>query len=116
MTRLKCCSPIEGGQQRIDSLRLRHEQLASSIARYEARITKQAVRLDEMTRSTGRDDHEDLRDCDEDNRSERMVGPVSISEEAIRYEELEMRELEEKKRNLEERVNGMEMDLGGLMR
>ena len=69
-----------------------------------------------MTRSNGRDNHEDLGDCDEDNRSQRIVGSTSISEEAIRYEELEVRELEEKKRSLEERVSGMEKDLGGLMR
>ena len=69
-----------------------------------------------MTRSNGRDEHEDLQDCYEDDRSQQIVEPTNISEEAIRSEELEVTELEEKKRKLEERVSGMEKDLGGLMR
>jgi hypothetical protein len=39
-----------------------------------------------------------------------------MSREDMQREEAEIRELEQKKKALEERVTGMEKDLGGLMR
>ncbi len=42
-------------------------------------------------------------------------GPL-VTPEALRMEEEEIRELEKKKRGLENWINGMEIDLGGLQR
>jgi len=43
-------------------------------------------------------------------------GTVKMTIEDLRREEEEVKELERNKRGLEERVTGMEKDLGGLMR
>ena len=99
--------------EKISLLRSRHEQLAESIAKYEAKVAKQASLLDEMNRS--RDGHE-LNDHRDDHSSSYRSGGAIYSAEDLRREEEETRELEEKTRGLEDRVSGMERDLGGLMR
>ena len=110
-------SPIHGALEKINSLRARHEQLASSIDRYKARIAKQISQLDRMNRRDTHDDggEEYLYDSDDD---EVPVLPevLHITAEEIEREEEEMRELEKKKRGLLDRVTSMERDLGGLLR
>jgi hypothetical protein len=58
----------------------------------------------------------------QDEEADHMKGGVpqtvepSVTEEDLTLEEQEIKELELKKRTLEERVTGMEKDLGGLLR
>lgn len=123
---LKFHSPIPDALEKIASLRIRHGQLASSINRFEARVSKQTGQLARMNRSksfaNGSDDDND----DEGGGGDVSVGnahkmptmsqDVQITAEDFKKEEEEIRELERKKRALEDRVSGMERDLGGLLR
>ncbi|KAI9868311.1 MAG: hypothetical protein M1813_005754 [Trichoglossum hirsutum] len=114
-------NPIPNTAQKISSLRTRYSQLTSSISHYESRVAKQGAQLDRMNR--GQDfDLEDDDDDDDDDGSlpdrtpTAAASEVEVTEEDLRREEEEIRELELKKRTLEERVSGMERDLGGLLR
>ena len=110
-------SPIEGAAEKILTLRTRYEQLSSSIARYEARVAKQALQLDQMNHPK-----EYTEDIDPNGDEDRVVEEpavlqhVRVTAEDLKREEEGLRELEKKKRSLEDRVSGMDRDLGGLMR
>ncbi|KAI9791496.1 MAG: hypothetical protein M1816_003840 [Peltula sp. TS41687] len=104
---------LKGSVERISSFRARYSQLTWSIRRYESIVAEQSSKLSRMRQSDGR--IEDV--------SDEEIGTASLEEEAdeiteedLRREEEEIKALEMKKRNLEERVNGMERDLGGLLR
>lgn len=62
------------------------------------------------------DDHGDSDDADGEALGDEGQGAIYATEEDIRRENDEIRELEKKKRQLEDRVKGMDRDLGGLMR
>lgn len=111
-------SPVTGAPERITSLRSRHEQLDSSIARYEARVSKQTAQLAKMNRLKEGDGDFDEDDDDLiiDSGDKPGDGLVPVSEEDLQREDEEIKELENKKRGLEDRVSGMERDLGGLLR
>lgn len=111
--RLTQGSPIQGALERINSLRTRHEQLSSSIGRYEAKVAKQASQLNRMNHPEDFDEVDNDQDYEDDYP---ITEDVTISKEELAREEQEMRELEAKKRGLEDRVSGMERDLGGLLR
>ena len=119
----KLCSvyPIVGAPDRIASLRLRYEQLAASISRHETRVAKQTAQLARMNRhKDGNEDDEDDEE-DEDGKDQVVDGDdvmpqFQITEEDIQRENEEIEELEKKRRLLEDRVSGMERDLGGLLR
>lgn len=102
-------SPVPGAQEKITSLRYRHEIIAESIAELEDRVSVNAAELEQMRSSY---------------ESEATLAPAPLSfppdalqvtDEDIERELMEIRDLEFKKRTLEERVTGMERDLGGLM-
>lgn len=57
------------------------------------------------------DEHRSIRNDDATKLTE-----ILITVEDLEKEEQEIRELERKKRALEDRVSGMERDLGGLLR
>ena len=109
--------------EKIASLRSRYERLSSSLLDLEARVAKQASQLDRMNRPRGFEDEDDDDggnevDPGDDTQvyvsttvSDEEVVPVDIQQEAE-----EIKELERKKRVLEDRVGGMEKDLGGLLR
>jgi hypothetical protein len=93
-------------------MRTRYGQLRNSVQHYETKVAKQAAQLERMNRPEaygGDDDEEEEEDSPDPIELE-------ITDEDLRREEEEVRELEKKKMALEERVNGMERDLGGLMR
>lgn len=111
-------SPIPDASATIASLRTRHAQLISSIARFEARVAKQTGQLAKMNRSLSYDNSLD----DEENPAAESLaekidiapnasGDYQITVEDIRLEEAEIRELEKKKRALEDRVNGRSLCL-----
>lgn len=107
-------SPIAGASDRIVSLRFRYDQLNSSIARYESKVSRQMTQLAKMNKHN--DDNGDSDDADGEALGDEGQGAIYATEEDIRREDDEIRELERKKRQLEDRVKGMDRDLGGLMR
>lgn len=110
-------SPIDGAAEKILNLRTRYEQLSSSVARYEARVSKQSQQLDQMNHL--KEHTKDLNPDSDDDRPVKepaMLHHVGVTTEDLKREEEELRELERKKRGLEDRVSGMDRDLGGLMR
>ncbi|KAL8797491.1 MAG: hypothetical protein Q9195_000307 [Heterodermia aff. obscurata] len=113
-------SPIPGASEKITSLRTRHGQLTSSVARFEARVSKQTGQLAQINKgkdSHGDYDEDDDNDGSDDHARQRSIfeQPQITAEDFLREEE-EIRELEKKKRALENRVSEMERDLGGLLR
>ena len=112
----KLCSvyPIAGAPERIVSLRSRYEQLDASITRYEARVEKQAAQLARMNRHKDHDGDDD--EMEDEEEVEPVVPEIEVTEEDIQRENEMIAELEKKKQLLEERVSGMERDLGGLLR
>jgi ABC-type oligopeptide transport system ATPase subunit len=112
--RLLAVYSVPGASEKISQLRRRHQQLSANIAHYENVVRQQSEELASMNRTPIEDaDDEDLIMYDDD---EPTVTSAPMSREDLEREEAEIRELEQKKRSLEERVNGMEKDLGGLMR
>ena len=118
--RLFLLSPIDGAAEKIVSLRSRYEQLNSSIARYESKVSRQMAQLARINRHKDGDvdDDDDDTEALEDEDVVATEGQVetNVTEEDIRRENDEIRELEKKKQQLEERVKEMERDLGGLRR
>ncbi|KAI9796276.1 MAG: hypothetical protein M1835_004399 [Candelina submexicana] len=113
---------IPGVSEKITALYARNNQLTSSIAHYEARVTRQAIQLEQMNRPRqigGEEEEEDFDDHDDDPNiliAAVIKGDTEITDEDLRKEEEEIQELERKKQGLEDRVSGMERDLGGLLR
>lgn len=117
--KLAAVYPIAGANDRIAQLRRRHQQLAANIEHYEGRVALQTRELERMHRPSGTSDFgeedEDMMEAEAfAEGGDDFVAPMT-KEDLIREEE-EIKELERKKRGLEERVTGMERDLGGLMR
>ena len=109
-------SPVAGATEKIVSLRNRYRQIAESVAIYEEKVSKQQSRLERMNKSSDFSfQHQEAEDENEDESIPHTVEP-SVTEEDFRLEEQEIKELELKKRNLEERVTDLEKDLGGLLR
>jgi hypothetical protein len=117
--KLAAVYPIAGANERISQLTRRYQQLAANIEHYEGRVASQSRELERMHRPSGagyyEEDDEDMVDADVHAvDDENYVAPMT--KEDLMREEEEIRELEKKKRGLEDRVTGMERDLGGLMR
>lgn len=83
--------------------------ICESIAQLEGRVATNTAELDQMRHSYG-DDEDDF-----------CPTPVAqpeipeVTDEDIERELTEIRNLEQRKRRLEERVTGMDRDLGGLI-
>ncbi|KAK4539306.1 hypothetical protein LTR36_000799 [Oleoguttula mirabilis] len=120
--------PIPGASDKIDALRRRHEQLAANIAHYEDRVSRNAQELQLMNRPASRasyaaageeDDEEEVVEAGSesvDDVEADATSSVPMTKADLQREEHEIRELERKKKGLEQRVTGMERDLGRLMR
>lgn len=107
---------MEGAIEKISALRSRYARVKGSLAYYEAKVARQARELERMNRPSDWDGESD----DEDpNGHFPPVGEepeTTVTQEDLRLEEEEVKELERRKRELEDRVTGMEKDLGGLLR
>ncbi|KAF7717256.1 DASH complex subunit Spc34 family protein [Penicillium ucsense] len=101
--------PVSGAQEKIETLRYRHETISESIARLEDRVAANAAELERMRHSYG-DDEPDVAPAEPSNPE-----IPSVTDQDIERELSEIRELERRKRALEARVNGLDRDLGGLM-
>ncbi|KAL9635732.1 MAG: hypothetical protein Q9164_003277 [Protoblastenia rupestris] len=114
----KLCSvyPIAGAPERIAALRSRYEQLNVSVMRFEARVAKQNAQLSKMNmHKDGDGEHNEDEEAEDEDGDEPMAEP-QVTEEDLRIEQEMIEELEKRKKVLEDRVSGMERDLGGLLR
>lgn len=82
---------------------------SNSIANLEARVAQNTAELEQMRDSYG-DDHDDY-----DTAGSMQTEAPEVTDNDIQRELEEIRYLERRKRTLEDRVTGMERDLGGLM-
>ena len=101
-------SPIPGASEKIAALRVRHSQLNSSIVRFESRISKQTGRLAQMHRSKSFDDSDDDVNSGEpdDHIVQRNINEqIEIIPEDFSKEEEEIKDLEKKKRSLENKIS-----------
>lgn len=105
----KLCGVYElpGARDRIATLRAKHRNGVNTMAYYEAKLAEQATQLEGMNKSSVDDEPEE--------RDEEDDGEPGWTEEDLRREEAESREMEVKKRELQARLRAMEKDLGGLM-
>lgn len=110
---------MPNAKEKIYSLQSRFNQLTASIDRYENRVSKQTVQLSKVTRRGGSNEESYTTSPEEPSDILPRNGKpdeLRISAEDLEKEEQDVRELERKKQTLEERVSGMERDLGGLLR
>lgn len=114
--RLCTAFDVSGTSDRVSSLRDRYLHVSANIAAYEDKLRDQRLK-------SGRPGNTDTPTTDElesDNTlaassfAARMAAQP-VSDDDLRAEEDAIRELEMRKRALEERVAGMEKDLGGLL-
>ena len=98
--------------EKIAAYRQRYQRLAASIEDYEIRVTEQAEQLKKMNQP--RDfSAEGEREPAEITQQQDLL---PMTEEDWRREEEEIKELESKKRGLEERVSSMGRDISGVLR
>lgn len=96
----------------IARLRSRHQQLTANIAHYEDRVARNTAQLDFQRKTYDEEDEQGF----DHVTTPAPSAPPRMTREHLQQEEQEIRDLESKKRGLEDRVTGMEKDLGGLMR
>ncbi|KAJ5296639.1 uncharacterized protein N7443_007532 [Penicillium atrosanguineum] len=101
--------PVAGAQEKIATLRYRHKLIAESIAQLENRVATNTAELESMRHSYDDDEY------DFSPMPEADLEALQVTDEDIERELAEIHDLERRKRALEERVTGMERDLGGLM-
>nr|OQO28791.1 hypothetical protein B0A51_04934 [Rachicladosporium sp. CCFEE 5018] len=112
--KLAAVYPVPGAAARMSELRRRQQQLEANVAHYEERVARQTRELERMKGrwESGDEGGAGVETEQDGDGDESQV----MTKEDLEREEEEVRELERKKRGLEERVTGMERDLGGLMR
>lgn len=107
----KLCNvyPLPGALERIPAQRQKYAQLNNTLAYYETKVAEQQEALEKLNvdRWAGEDDEEEERSIVETQ--------AGMTVEDLRREEEEVRELDRKKRDLQERLRAMESDLGGLL-
>jgi len=108
-------SPIPGAAERIADLRSRYASVIDSIAQYEELISEQTVQMRGRTRPLTFPEDNDEADIPRPG-VKRRVSTQQLTLEELRQEEAGIQELEQRKRGLEQRVIGMDKDLGGLLR
>ncbi|KAJ2902295.1 DASH complex subunit Spc34 [Zalerion maritima] len=108
----KLCSvyALPGALDRIPVLRSRHHQLQSTLAYYETKVAEQTQALDTMKWDHWMDDEEE----DPEVNPVEKAGAI-LTEDDVRREEEEVKEMDRKKRELHERLRMMENDLAGLL-
>lgn len=89
-------------------MRYRYSKISESLVQLESRVADNVAELERMNAAYDRDNELEL--------SEPQQHEIHVTDEDIERELEEIRELERRKQALENRVTGMERDLGGLMR
>ncbi|KIY02901.1 uncharacterized protein Z520_01366 [Fonsecaea multimorphosa CBS 102226] len=105
---------VVGVTERIRALRNRHREVASSIAMLEDKVSRQQSLLDRTNWALNSEERGDENDLEQDPINHNDA--LGLMEKDFQVEEEEIRELEAKKKALEERVSGLERDLGGLLK
>ncbi|KAH8880340.1 DASH complex, subunit Spc34 [Thozetella sp. PMI_491] len=115
----KLCSvyPLHGALDRISAQRQKYAQQGNTLAYYESKVGEQQETLESMNRDPWMEEDADEGDADEGDANEGVTksGIGLMTEEDLRREEEEVRELDRKKKELQERLHAMEKDLGGLL-
>jgi len=89
-------------------MRQRHAQVTASVDYYEGRLAEQTTQLSRLNRTR------DLVDDEPEDVAEDARVAAPLTEDDLRMEEEEMRQLERKKKELEDRVHSMSRDISGL--
>jgi hypothetical protein len=105
---------VAGASDKCRALRNRHREVAASIAVLEKKVLKQQSLLDRKNSTLNPDDAGDENDLDQDSVNDDKH--AVFTEDDFQLEEDEIRELEVRKKALEDRLSGMERDLGGLLK
>ena len=102
---------VPGAMDKIAYLRHKHSLTSQSIAEYEVKVSQQQTRLARLNRTSelGQDEFPG-------NSSAHGDVETVFTEDDLQIQREEVLELERKKKDLEDRVAGMERDLGGLLR
>jgi hypothetical protein len=109
-------SPIPDAMDKISLLRHRHQRLMESIDHYESVVDDQQSQLKQLHRPRDEDGDGDEPEDPDDEESDRGPGDFVMSEEEMKKEEEEIRELERKKMILEDRVSSLGKDITGVLR
>ncbi|KAH8703927.1 DASH complex subunit Spc34 [Talaromyces proteolyticus] len=99
--------PVPGAPEKISNLRYRYSQITASLEQLEARVAENTAELERINEAY---------DKDEFDFADSQPQDTQVTDDDIEKELEEIRELERRKRTLEERVTGIERDLGELMR
>ncbi|KAL2430271.1 hypothetical protein ABEF95_002481 [Exophiala dermatitidis] len=105
---------VAGASERIRALRNHYREVSSSLSALESKVSKQQTSLDRQNQGFD-ESHAEWDDMRHENTS-RNGDMTEFTDQDFQLEEDEIKELEARKRALEERVAGMEKDLGGLLR
>ncbi|KAI1822591.1 DASH complex subunit Spc34 [Xylaria intraflava] len=106
--------PLPGALERIAAQRAKYAHSRSTLAYYEAKVEEQAEALRQMNKDHWKDDGNE--DEDDDELGDAPDGNDDIiTEEDLKRTEAEVRDLERKKKELQERLRAMDKDLGGLL-
>ena len=113
----KLCSvyPLPGAAERIPAQRQKYAQQSNTLAYYEAKVAEQQEALGRMNKDHFDDDDDKGGEGGEDENENQGGFGGGMTEEDLRREEDEVRELDRKKRELQERLRTMDKDLGGLL-
>lgn len=103
---------VTGVTDKINSLRRRYRETASSVSVLEGKVAKQQSLLDRRNKGLDSDDLSSDPDVHDHTTPTGDINTFTL--EDFQAEEEEIRELEIKKKALEDRVLGIERDLGGL--
>lgn len=117
----KLCNvyPLPGALERVPEMRQKWANQSNTLAYYEAKVAEQAERLVRIHKRP--DDYGDEGE-DEEEEEDEDEGAVNhgimdslMTEEDLRSEEESVKELDKKKKELQERLRAMDKDLGGLL-
>ncbi|EXF74895.1 DASH complex subunit Spc34 [Colletotrichum fioriniae PJ7] len=105
---------LPGALERIPQLRSRYAHQTNTLAYYEAKVAENQAAVERMNKDhwMGEGDDEDF---DDEEDEEEEAGEDVMTEEDLRAEEEFVRELDKKKRELQQRLRAMEKDLGALL-
>jgi hypothetical protein len=103
--------PLPGALERIPAQRAKYSHHLNTLAYYENKVADQAEALSRLNKEVWSEDEEE----EEEEQDEDVEMSEILTEDDLRREEEEVRELDKKKRELQQRLRAMEKDLGGLL-
>ena len=101
---------VAGAAEKVASIRRRHEQYGISVAEYQDKVLKQQSKLSRARNGSGYGGE----GVEDDNEAHEAA--TVVTEQDFEMEQREIKELEVRKKELEDRLASMESDLGGLLR